>query len=191
MEWYRKVKNHLKGSHKDVPKILEAVEGRSVEIRQGDLDSNFGLMVELDCNQLSTAVYHMLNQLLTGEAHKELSDHDNAQGLEVWRALTANFTSKGPLTISALSDRVNNPPRANNMAGVRAVLKDWEKHLREYHAAGGVSYSTDELKIMLLRRMLPCDEKKRLLHREFVEGGARHGGRDLRPYAAACNRHNL
>ncbi len=71
MEWYRKVKNHLKGSHKDVPNILEAVEGRSAEIRQGDLDSNFGLMVDLDCNQLFAAVYHMLNQLFTGETHKQ------------------------------------------------------------------------------------------------------------------------
>ena len=59
------------------------------------------------------------------------------------------------------------------MAGVRAALKDWEKHLREYHATGGLEYSTDEVKCMILRRLLPCDEKKRLTHREFVEGA--HG----------------
>ena len=46
------------------------------------------------------------------------------------------------------------------------------KHLREYHAAGGTEYRTDELKVMLLRRMLPWDGK-RLTHREFVEGA--HG----------------
>ena len=129
MEWYRKVKSHLKGSHKDLPAILDQVEGRRSEIQQRDLDTNFGLMIDLDCSQLSTAMYHMLNQLFTGEAHKELSDHATAQGLEVWRALTMNLTDKGPLKRSALLDKVNNPPRAKNMAGVRAVLKEWEKHL--------------------------------------------------------------
>jgi hypothetical protein len=114
----------------------------------------------------------MLNQLLTGEAHKELSDHDTAEGLEVWRAITVNLTDKGPHKRAALLERINVPSRAKSMAGVRMVLKDWEKHLREYHAAGGAEYKTDELKVMLLRRMLPWDGK-RLTHREFVEGA--HG----------------
>ena len=70
LEWYRKVKNHMKGSHRDVQPILDAIKGRKTEITQSDLDTNFGIMCELDCNQLSAAVYHMLNQLLTGEAHK-------------------------------------------------------------------------------------------------------------------------
>ena len=102
LEWYRKVKNHMRGTHKDVQKVLDQVEGRREEIAQADLDQNFGLMFDLDCNQLSTAVYMMLNQLLTGEAHKELSDHENAQGLEVWRSITINLTEKGPLKRSAL-----------------------------------------------------------------------------------------
>ncbi len=129
-------------------------------------------MVDLDCRQLSTAMYHMLNQLLTGEAHKELSDHDTAEGLEVWRAITVNLTDKGPHNRATLLERINVSLRAKSMAGVRMVLKDWEKHLREYHAAGGTEYRTDELKVMLLRRMLPWDGK-RLTHREFVEGA--HG----------------
>ena len=53
------------------------------------------------------------------------------------------------------------------------VLKDWEKHFREYHAAGGLEYQADEIKLMLIRKILPCDEKKRLTHREFVDGA--HG----------------
>ena len=105
LEWYRKVKNHMKGAHKDVQQILDAIEGRRVEVTQHDLDTNFGLMVELDCNQLSVAVYHMLNQLLTGEAHKELSDHESAEGLEVWRAITVNLTDKGPHKRAALLER--------------------------------------------------------------------------------------
>ena len=176
MEWYRKVKNHLKGSHKDVQRILEKVEGRRTEIQQDDFDSNFGLMVELDSNQLSTAIYHMLNGLLTGEAHKELSDHESAQGLEVWRSITVNLTDKGPYKRSALLDRINNPQRAKTMAGVRVALKEWEKYLREYHSAGGSEYQTDEMKMMLLRRMLPCDDKKRLTHREFVDGAVGTAG---------------
>ena len=92
LEWFRKVKNHMKGCHRDMQPILEAIEGRRTEIAQYKLDNNLGLMVELDCNQLSAAVYHMLNQLLTGEAHKELSDHERVQGLEVWRAITLNLT---------------------------------------------------------------------------------------------------
>ena len=95
MEWYRNVKHHFKGSHKDLPAILDQVEGRRSEIQQRDLDTNFGLMIDLDCSQLSAAMYHMLNQLLTGEAHKELHDHATTQGLEVWRALTMNLTDKG------------------------------------------------------------------------------------------------
>ncbi len=174
MEWYRKVRNHMKGSHKDVPAILDKIEGRRTEISQSDLDANVGLMIDLDTKQLSTAMFHMLNQLLTGEAHKELSDLESAQGLEAWRGLTLNLTEKGPLKRSALLERINNPVRANNMAGVRAALKDWEKHLREYHATGGLEYSTDEVKCMILRRLLPCDGlTKRLTHREFVEGA--HG----------------
>ncbi len=70
LEWYRKVRNHLKGSHKDVQAVLEKIEGRRTEIRQEELDTAFGMMIDLDCNQLSAAVYHMLNGLLTGEAHK-------------------------------------------------------------------------------------------------------------------------
>ena len=63
------------------------------------------------------------------------------------------------------------------MAGVRAVLKEWEKHLREYHSAGGCEYRTDEIKSMLLRRMLPCDgTTKRLTHREFVDGAVGTAG---------------
>jgi hypothetical protein len=123
MEWFRKVKNHLKGSHKDIQKILEAVEGRRTEIAQDELDKNFGLMVDLDCNQVSTAMYHILNQLFTGEAHRELSDHQSAQGLEVWRSITVNLTDKGPYKRSALLERINAPTRAKTMAGVRAVLK--------------------------------------------------------------------
>ena len=72
--------------------ILDAIEGRRTETTQYELDNNLGIMVELDCNQLIAAVYHMLNQLLAGEAHKELSDHERAQGLEVWRAITLNLT---------------------------------------------------------------------------------------------------
>ena len=53
------------------------------------------------------------------------------------------------------------------------VLKDWEKNMREYHAAGGPEYTTDEVKNMLLRKILPMDDKKRLTHREFVDGA--HG----------------
>ena len=56
------------------------------------------------------------------------------------------------------------------MAGVRGILKEWEKHLREYHSAGGSDFNTDEVKCMLLRKILPVDDKKRLTHREFVEG---------------------
>ena len=63
--------------------VLENIEGRRTEIQQDELDNNFGMMMDLDCNQLSVAVYHMLNGFLTGEAHKELSDHERAQGLEV------------------------------------------------------------------------------------------------------------
>ena len=48
-------------------------------------------------------------------------------------------------------------------------MRAWEKHLREYHAAGGVEYTTDEVKNMLLRKILPCDDKRRLTHREFAE----------------------
>ena len=70
LEWYRKVRNHLKGSHKDVQAVLEKIEGRRTEIQQHELDNAFGMMIDLDCNQLSAAVYHMLNGLLTGEAHK-------------------------------------------------------------------------------------------------------------------------
>ena len=53
-------------------------------------------MVDLDIRQLSAAMYHMLNQLLTGEAHRELSDLESANGLEAWRVLTLNLTEKGP-----------------------------------------------------------------------------------------------
>ena len=129
LEWYRKVNNHLKGSHKDVPVVLEAVEGRQSEIVDEDLHRNLGLMIDLDCRQLSTAMYHMLNQLLTGEAHKELSDHDCAAGLEVWRAITVNLTDKGPHNRVMLLENINTPHRVKNMVGVRMVLKDWEKHL--------------------------------------------------------------
>ncbi len=115
MEWYRKVRNHLRGAHKDVLAILDKIEGRRTEIRQSDLDTNLGLMIDLDTKQLSTAMFHMLNQLLTGEAHKELSDLESAQGLEAWRGLTLNLTEKGPLKRSALLERINNPVRANNM----------------------------------------------------------------------------
>ncbi len=94
LEWYRKVKNHMKGAHRDVHAVLQAIEGRTTEISQADLNRNFGLMIDLDCGQLSTAVFHMLNQLLTGEAHKELSDHEGTQGLEVWRSITINITDK-------------------------------------------------------------------------------------------------
>ena len=123
LEWYCKVKNHMKGAHKDVQQILDAIEGRRVEVTQHDLDTNFGLMVELDCNQLSAAVYHMLNQLLTGEAHKELSDHERAQGLEVWRSITINLTDRGPHKRCALLNKINSPPRAKNMQAVRGTLK--------------------------------------------------------------------
>ncbi len=126
VEWYRKVKNHLKGSHKDVPAVLEAVEGRRSEISDVDLHRNLGLMIDLDCRQLSAALYHMLNQLFTGEAHKELSDHDCAAGLEVWRAITVNLTDKGPHKRAALIEKINGPLRAKSMAGVRMRLKYWE-----------------------------------------------------------------
>ena len=96
LEWYRKVKNHLKGAHKDMQAILERVEGRRTEVGQAELDRNFDLMVDLDCNQLSAAMFHMLNQLLTGEAHKELSDNESASGLEVWRSITMNLSDKRP-----------------------------------------------------------------------------------------------
>ena len=79
--------------------ILEQVEGRRTEITQAELDQNFGLMVDLDCNQLSAAIYHMLNHITTGEAHKELSDHKRAQGLEVWRSITVYLTDRGPFNI--------------------------------------------------------------------------------------------
>ena len=94
LEWYRKVKNHLKGAHKDMCAVLENIEGRRTEILQSDLDRNFDLVIDLDCNQLSAAVFHMLNRLLSCEAHKELSDHDSVQGLEVWRSITTNLTNK-------------------------------------------------------------------------------------------------
>ena len=171
--------------------ILEKVEGRREEITKEDLARNLGLMIDLDCRQLSCAVYHMLNGLLTGEAHKELSDHESVQGLEVWRALTVNLTDKGPHKRSALLERLNQPPRARTMAGVRAILKEWEKFLREYHAAGGSEYQTDEFKILMLRRMLPQDEKKKLTHREFADGGYGNSRRDLRSHASTCGRHYL
>ncbi len=103
--------------------ILEAIEGRRTDIAQYELDRNLGLMVELDCNQLSAAVYHMLNQLLTGDTHKELSDHERAQGLEVWRAITLNLTDRGPHNRRLLLDRINNPARAKSMQAVRGTLK--------------------------------------------------------------------
>ena len=36
-----------------------------------------------------------------------------------------------------------------------------------------MEYSTDEVKCMIIRRMLSRDDKKRITHREFVEGA--HG----------------
>ncbi len=126
LEWYRKVKNHLKGAHEDMQGILEAVEGRRTEVTQDEFDRGLGLMLDLDCNQVSAAMFHMLNQLFTGETHRELSDHRSAQGLEVWRSITVNLTDKGPYNRSALLDRINSPTRAKTMAGVRAVLKEWE-----------------------------------------------------------------
>ena len=127
-------------------------------------------MIDLDCGQLSAAIFHMLNGLLTGEAHKELSDHESAQGLEVWRSITVNLSDKGPHKHTTLLDRINCPPRAKSMQAMRGTLKEWENHLREYHAAGGVEYQSDELKNMLLCKMLPCDDKHKLTHREFADG---------------------
>ncbi len=91
-----KVNNHLKGAHKDMCAVLEKIEGRRTEILQHNLDRNFDLMIDLDCNQLSAAVFHMLYQLLSGKAQKELSDHDSVQGLEVWRTIATKLTDKGP-----------------------------------------------------------------------------------------------
>ncbi len=145
--------------------ILDQVEGRRTEITQADLDSNFGTMVDLNNIQLSSAIYHMLNQLLSGEAHKELSNLETAQGLEVWRRITINLTDKGPLKRGIFLGKINGPPRANNMAAMRGILKEWEKHLRYYHAAGGTEYTGDEINNMLIRRMLPHDERNRLTHR--------------------------
>ena len=110
-------KNHMKGSHKDVQPILDAIEGRNTEITQSDLDTNFGIMCDLDCNQLSAAVYHMLNQLLTGKAHKELSDHERAQGLEVWRAITLNLTNRGPHKRCVLLEKAQQPTESQDNAG--------------------------------------------------------------------------
>ena len=42
--------------------------------------------------------------------------------------------------------------------------------MREYHSTGGLEYKSDEVKNMFLRNMLPCDDKKKLTHREFAEG---------------------
>ena len=74
-------------------------------------------MIDLDCRQLSAALYHMLNQLLTGETHNELSDHSCAAGLEVWRVITVNLTDKGPHNRAMLLEKINTPQRANNMVG--------------------------------------------------------------------------
>ena len=86
--------NHMKGAHRDVHAVLKNIEGGTVEITQEELDINFDLMIGLDCGQLSAAVFHVLNQFLTGKAHKELSDHEGTQGLEVWRTITINITDK-------------------------------------------------------------------------------------------------
>ena len=113
----------MKGAHRDVHAVLQAIEGRTTEISQGELNNNFGLMIDLDCGQLSAAIFHMLNGLLTGEAHKELSDHESAQGLEVWRSITVSLSDKGPHKRTALLDRINCPPRAKNMQAMRGTLK--------------------------------------------------------------------
>ncbi len=127
----------------------------------------------------------MMNLTLTGEAYRALNNVRVGGGLEVWRILTNDFTSKGPQRRQVLLKRIANPRRGKNLQEVVTILRDWERDLLEYHDAGGTDYASDELKMMSMRNMLPemsDPVSKRMVpvYREFMEGIRAQRGRSMK-----------
>ncbi len=139
------------------------------------MDKSFGIMTDLDVNELSAALFSLMNITLTGEAYRALNNVRVGGGLEVWRILTTDLTSKGPQRRQVLLKRIANPRRGKSLQEVVTIVRDWERDLLEYHDAGGTDYVSDELKMMSLRSMLPEIQdsgSNRMIpvYREFTEG---------------------
>ena len=83
LEWYRKVRNHLIGLHRDIRAILDFVEMHRDPIADAHISVNFGRATDIDCAELASAMWSMLNQVLTGKAHSILTNTREGSGLDV------------------------------------------------------------------------------------------------------------
>ncbi len=64
--------------------VLKHVESKVEEIKPQELSENFGLMINIDCCELASAMFAWMNLTLSKEAHKLLDDReDDCNGLEV------------------------------------------------------------------------------------------------------------
>lgn len=158
------------GMHKSMREIFDVVESLKTPISHSQIAAIWGIMIDIDLNELSNSVFAMLNQMIVGEIYAILTDTIEGGGLDVWRMVTVILTDKEQHRRQALFARINSPKRAKELNYVQATLRDWERGLCDYHQGGGADYQSDECKSAFLRQMLPMNSDGLPFYHEFLDG---------------------
>ena len=120
--------------NKDVSKVLNHTESMIVPLSHDGLsDLQATLMVDLDVEDLSSAMFQFMNSVLEGDAFKALDATQDANGLEVWRKVTKQLTEKSPDRRQALINSLTTIMPAKAIEDVPANIQEWGRWLREYH----------------------------------------------------------
>ncbi len=91
------------GMEKEVSKLLDVIEAHPCPLTPATMaDLQGSLMTDLDIYDLASAMWQFLNAILVGDVFKALDATEHANGLEVWRKITRQFTEKSPERRQAL-----------------------------------------------------------------------------------------
>ena len=154
--WRIFTRNYLMGTMPEVKALLKWAEERQhAKIEYDDLIAlNETRMLDNCAVVMSHHVWRYLNLNLTGGAKTIHTNTDESNGLEVWRKLTLDITSRSAARRKLLHDQVYNPKHIGSLPAVKMAIEHWEAFVTQYEDAGGTA-PDDGMRQVLLVGMLP------------------------------------
>ncbi len=125
--WRIFTRNYLMGAMPEVKMLLKWAEERQYdEIKEEDVeDLQRNSMLENGVAVMSHHVWRYLNLNLTGDAKTIHNNTSDSNGLEIWRKLTLDITSKSAARRRVLHDHVYNPRSIDDLKHVKMAVERW------------------------------------------------------------------
>ena len=114
----------------------------------------YGMMIELDVEQVACALWAFLGTCLSGNALTIFESAEVLNGFDVWRQIHNHISLGSATRRMTLREPAIHPKPAKTEEDIAIAITRWENDLKHYQEAGGDIPNDEDLRMTLLQ-MLP------------------------------------